>query len=155
MKSMKKLALCCAVGAVMATTAMPAQAALEDNVIKLIQTVSGKGAGAMCRKGNFFGGVFSLRSLEGNLCTIKYVAALAELTCTNPQTLSENEIKDYMQSQCHQKAEVALKGEDPKAVLANAIKSGVGKSRDLVCKNASKFPSVVQGATGPACKTAG
>lgn len=115
------------------------KAALEDNVLKLVDTLGSKGASSLCRKGKFFEGLFSLRSLEGNLCTLKYVAAFAVSTCAD----YKDSDGPFMNSQCAKNA--AKLGITDKAtanqVLAESVQKGVGKAKALVCSKKDKLPA--------------
>lgn len=94
-----------------------------------------KGVNGLCKKASFFGGVFSLRSFEGRACSIKYIGALAEKICPG--------IEKYEESGCHKKALAALNGQDPTEALKEAVQSGTGQAKNLICKNQDKLPDAL------------
>lgn len=110
-----------------------------DEVDQVLGWLGKKGAPELCRKGAFGQKVFSLRSFEGNLCRQTYIAALAEVICSGPNT------EKYSDSQCHKYAVAELKGRDPAEVLKEAVKSGVGKAKEFACGRAG-IPDAVKGA---------
>ena len=75
----------------------------------------------ICRKGNAGGGIFSIRSLNGILCSDPLVAAWTEEHCGS---LSDEDSENYKASQCHTKALSALKGKSPEEALDATIAKG-------------------------------
>jgi hypothetical protein len=107
------------------TTAV--RAADQADVDRVLGWLGTQGASSLCRKGSAFSKVFSLRSFEGNLCNITYIAALAEVICAGANT------DNYADSSCHKHAVAALNGRDPTEVLKEAVKNGTGKAREFAC----------------------
>jgi hypothetical protein len=101
-----------------------------DEVDEVLGWLGKKGAPELCRKGEAFEKVFSLRSFDGILCKQTYIAALAEVVCAGPNT------DKYRESQCHKHAEAELKGRDPAEVLKEAVKNGTGKAKEFACGRA-------------------
>lgn len=58
----------------------------------LVTMIDPQAQETLCRKGNFSGGVFSVRSLEGKLCENEAIARLAAKVCKGYQ--------DFSKSQC-------------------------------------------------------
>jgi hypothetical protein len=109
-----------------------------DEVDQVLGWLGKKGAPELCKKGDAKKGVFSLRSFEGNLCKVTYIAAMAEAVCTEPNT------EKYSDSQCHKYAVAELKGKDPAEVLKEAVKNGTGKAKEFVCGRAG-LPGALKG----------
>jgi len=89
-----------------------------------------QGAPELCKKGDAFHKVFSLRSFDGNLCKQTYIAAVAELSCVS------GNIDKYDESSCHKYAIAELKGRDPAEVLKEAVKNSTGKAKEFACGRA-------------------
>jgi hypothetical protein len=104
-----------------------AEAVRADPVDQVLEWVGKRGAPELCRKGDAFHKVFSLRSFDGNLCKQAYIAAVAELACAS------GNIDKYDESSCHKYAVAELKGRDPAEMLKEAVKSGAGKAREFAC----------------------
>jgi hypothetical protein len=101
-----------------------------DEVDEVLGWLGKKGAPELCRKGEFREKIISLRSFDGVLCKQTYIAALAEVVCSGPNT------EKYSESQCHKHAEAELKGRDPAEVLREAVTKGAGKAREFACGRA-------------------
>jgi hypothetical protein len=77
----------------------------------------------VCGKGDATKMIFSIRSADGVLCKQEYIAAFATLYCKGHG--------DYDQSHCAKNAQSELGTKDPKTVLKDAAKRGVGAAVDL------------------------
>lgn len=77
-----------------------------EEIANLLKTLS-EGAETFCGKANFFGGKYTVRSLEGNFCTNPDVAAIAELVCP-----STDKKTGYMKSKCHANASQLFRLQD-------------------------------------------
>jgi hypothetical protein len=125
-----------AVAAVLFCCTAPVRA---DEVDQVLGWLGKKGAPELCKKGDAKAKIFSLRSFDGTLCKTTYIAALAEVVCTGPNT------EKYSDSQCHKHAAAELKGRDPAEVLKEAVKNGTGKAKEFVCGRAG-LPGALKGA---------
>jgi hypothetical protein len=110
-----------------------------DEVDQVLGWLGKKGAPELCKKGDAKKGIFSLRSFEGKLCSVTYIAALAEAVC-NGQNVDK-----YSDSHCHKDALAALNGREPAEVLKEAVKNGTGKAKEFVCGRAG-LPGALKGA---------
>jgi hypothetical protein len=111
----------------------------EDDILRVIGTLvsSSSGGSLICRKADAFRKQYSVRSFNGSLCAVDYVAAFAELQCKG--------ISDFTGSQCDRTAEKTLKGADPMTVLKASIKEKKGKAHELVCPHLSKLGPKLKG----------
>ncbi|MEO1373889.1 MAG: hypothetical protein AAFW70_06135 [Cyanobacteria bacterium J06635_10] len=120
------LVLMLVVGTIFSFPYHSAQALNLDLVSDVYESAKAGGKDALCRKGNAFGGTFSLRSFKGELCAnSKAIAALGEYVCTNP------EVAGFEGSKCDRYAKVKLDGEDPYEVLKQEVEN---ESLDIVKK---------------------
>jgi len=103
----------------------------EDKLLKVILTLSATKSGTVCGKGDALRKVYSLRSFDGTLCSINYVAAFAMLECKG--------IGDFDGSHCERAAVAALNGADPKSVLQTSIKKKQTNARKLLCSQTQKL----------------
>ena len=106
-------------------------ASTEDDLLKVILTLSSTKAGTVCRKGDASRKIYSLRSFDGTLCAVNYVAAFALLECKG--------VGDFDGSQCDKTAIRTLNGADPHVVLKTAIAKKETKARQLLCSNPQKL----------------
>lgn len=119
---------------------------VDEAVSKIVDTVVKKASSSsdftskLCKKANFFSGVFSIRSAEGIACNNKYVAALAEVMCTTANT------DNYADSHCHKNAVKALGSENAIDVLKKGVAAKAGQATQLICSKTGNLP--------PALKTA-
>jgi len=115
----------------------------EDKLLKVILTLSATKSGTVCGKGDVLRKVYSLRSFDGTLCAINYVAAFAMLECKG--------VGDFDGSHCERTAVATLKGADPKTVLQNSIGKNQTKARQLLCSNPQKLSPAAAKAAGTLC----
>ena len=108
-----------------------AVASTEDDILRVIQTLTAQKAGTVCRKGDAFRRIYSLRSFDGTLCSVNYVAAFALLTCKG--------VGDFDGSQCDKTALRTLNGAVPNVVLRTAITKKQANARALLCSNPQKL----------------
>ena len=100
-------------------------AAHADQVDLVLATLGKHGVPKMCGKPDLRAGLATLRAFKGILCKQDYIAALAEMLCTGPNT------ENHANSWCHRYAVEALKGRNPTEVLQEAVKTGPAKQENL------------------------
>lgn len=117
-------------GLVTLTAPQQSHAAMADNVMKVMNTIGKSNSSIVCRKGDAFKQIFSLRSFEGQLCKDPMIAAYAVINCRG--------VLDFDGSTCDKNSAVALKGRDPAMVLQEGLQKGITNARGFVCANAAK-----------------
>ena len=105
----------------------------------ILALASGLSAQYFCKKGAVLRGeVPTVRSFSGALCLNKLIAGLAEVSC--PAAFkNEAEKKSYMDSKCHENAELVLNGRDPETVFYEELSKLKGDIGQKICKNAPKI----------------
>lgn len=136
---MKKYALIAGLLMIQAPFAHNAEAGSSFAAKDLAKLVAGAaGKDKFCRKGSFFSGTFSIRSLDGAFCNDRGIAALAEKLCVG--------IEDYENSKCHKNAVKTLAGQSATKVLEEEAKSNPS-TKKLVEKlkvNVEETPAEVE-----------
>lgn len=114
---MKKYALIASLLMIQAPFAQKADAAVSaKDITKLISGVSGS---KFCDKASFFGGKFSVRSLNGEFCNHRDIAAIALKKCSGKG--------DFDGSQCDKNAKKAIGGK----TVDEAVKEAVSENPEM------------------------
>jgi hypothetical protein len=108
---------------------------------------SGSAASALCKKANFWKGSFSIRSLNGQGCNIKLIAAFAESICPGAAD-------DYASSQCHTNAQKVLgaDADNPQKVLEAEIAKLISSGKSGFCSKAGNVHPLLAAACAKASK---
>lgn len=108
---MKKYALIAGLLMIQAPFAFKAEAAVSvKDITKLIAGASG---GKFCEKASFFSGKFTVRSLNGEFCNHRSIAAIALKKCSGKS--------DFDNSQCAKNAKKVLGKQTVDQAVAEAV----------------------------------
>lgn len=106
-----------------------------QDIIDAIKNAINSPAGitALCKKGSFFGGKYSIRSLDGKFCSQPIIGAIAEVLCTssNPE--------NYTGSKCHNNAVAALGGKKAEDYLKEVVGEKGSTAFNIFCQGQHAF----------------
>ncbi len=136
----------------MATVVLASQANAFDvnaSALKLINTLGQKDPATLCRKGDAFKRIFSLRSFEGEFGSkSRTLANFGGVNCTRG-TIGDAAYEEFLKSSFVKKA--VSKGyltlqadgdidvEAAQAGLEEGVRKNLDKGKELVCKHKEKF----------------
>lgn len=152
---MMKLSNICKVSVLavsLAVMAAPVTAHAKMNFNSLLEKALGMAAKdpkKFCQKGSFFKKVYSVRSLEGLLCTNKTIYAAALAVC------GTGNVEGFNGSKCDQKGKKIAGGASIASILQETLPTAASNAKQLVCTQKALIVTKAPDAAGVLTKVCG